>query len=310
MYFDSPIHNCEVYAAGLASCWIIGTVLTLSRIWSRHIRFFLAYGKAFDWYNLKPEHHDKTKSKTNMEEIHRFFRNKSFQIFSLSRTMTFQLFYLTGSVLTLFFCLLCLTLDPEGHGTILVGQGLRLTLLLTHCLRRLIETTYVQKTVFQERMHVFQLLCGCFFYLLVPSSYFFPIYCAAGGQDTRKKTHLVSFQWSFLSLCVISEILQCCIHVSLACLRSYPQNEVKRKRRRKQRYTLPHFPLLLCPHYTAEILFYSSLCGVNKDFHWLYLSIPLFTLLNLAITSDEQYRWYTHFFPGQHPRWRILPFLF
>jgi len=93
-------------------------------------------------------------------------------------------------------------------------------------------------------------------------------------------------------------------HRALAKLRSVGSEE---------RYRVPAsgaFRLLLCPHYSAEIVIYFALYCVRPSV--LQGLVLVWTVVNLTITARKTRDWYIRQWPHHEflrHRWCILPFL-
>lgn len=86
-----------------------------------------------------------------------------------------------------------------------------------------------------------------------------------------------------------------------------------------KRYTLPSHPLfkiVLCPHYTAECIFYLSLAIVaapeGMPLNRTVAAALVFSTVNLSITAESTKEWYEKKFGKEKVkgRWRMLPYVY
>ena len=68
------------------------------------------------------------------------------------------------------------------------------------------------------------------------------------------------------------------------------------------------FRLLVCPHYTAEVLIYLAFWCVR----WSALQalVLLWVLVNLCITAGKTREWYAQRWPHLASRWCVMPWLY
>lgn len=177
-----------------------------------------------------------------------------------------------------------------------------LGLYTIHVTRRLLESLFVHKWSSSERMRWYTALAGTSFYVVTPLS------LALSYNTTLRLSTLR------LCVCVVlfltANVLQYKVHKSLAALRPDTVTESGRRY-----YFCPPFRYILFPHYSLEVVLYSSL-ALMSPLEPLPWCITLWTLCNLGITASEQRKWYernllTH--AGDEvrlPKWNLVPFVF
>ena len=136
-------------------------------------------------------------------------------------------------------------------------------------------------------------LAGASFYLAMPVTLYF------ARVTTLHLTWLVAgavFAWASLH--------QHRLHVILARLRT---------RKGDVRYRLPQgdwFRHLTSPHYTAEILIYTSMVGLVHFADPVLDLVLAFVVTNLATTAVQTHAWYVERFPRDMAaarKWRLVP---
>jgi 3-oxo-5-alpha-steroid 4-dehydrogenase 3 len=216
-------------------------------------------------------------------------------------------FYLLGTVWNTFLLTainVCPNILPwTANYTALV----RLSMMQVHLVRRLLECLFVQRPSDTARMLLGHYALGLSFYLITCLS----MSLDNSGQmcDMLLLVKLLIFAWANW------QQFKC--HRLLANLR--PAN----KQQHIQVYSLPvgeWFDSLLAPHYTFELIIYSTLLIIGKSITMIsspVLWCTVWCLVNLSITAGRTRQWYERRFMGDkyalsqlRRRWTLLPFVY
>jgi 3-oxo-5-alpha-steroid 4-dehydrogenase 3 / polyprenol reductase len=109
------------------------------------------------------------------------------------------------------------------------------------------------------------------------------------------------------------------IGVSLFLIASGVQHDCHNYLASLKKYTLPQLPIfraLICPHFSAECVIYLALSIVAAPegnlVNTTYLTILIFTAINLGITADFNREWYAKKFGEEsiEGRWRMVPYFY
>jgi len=170
-------------------------------------------------------------------------------------------------------------------------------MLVFQCFRRLQECLFVSVFSEKARMHVTGYLIGISYYL------------AAGWTITVDNTtdRQISSTMQSLGLAcfVLGNIGQFHSHLVLA--------ELRNQKSKTSAYLMPKeglFRFVSCPHYTSELLIYSSFVILMPASLGMKL-ILCFACLNLGTTAMRTHAWYKMKFKEDHPTSQkaIIPFI-
>ena len=177
-------------------------------------------------------------------------------------------------------------------------SNLVLLMFLAHLIRRLWECLYISHFG-DSKMHIIGYICGLAHYIAAPITLTLTFVPRDVISVLMSPTSFVT-----LGLFLVANVEQHRIHRILFIEKS--------KRLKVRRIPTGFwFNYVTCPHYTSEILIYSSLCVAVPSNRSAQLLL-LWVISNLAVVSDEQYSWYmTHCSSSDIPAsWkRIVPFL-
>ena len=177
------------------------------------------------------------------------------------------------------------------------------TLMLIQGLRRLFETIRFAKPTSTSTMWIGHYALGLGFYVLItPALCVEGLPALPGSLDDRRPSDIgVSFRPVALLLFVLASLVQFAAHAHLASL---------------THYVLPNHPLfrhVIAPHYTAEIVIYSSLAVVAAPegclVNWTVAAATLFVAVNLGVTARGTKEWYRVRFEGEKVQrtWVLMP---
>ena len=248
--------------------------------------------------------------------------------------------YIVGSIVGGYCCFYACSLFASSP-TILAGSvAVQGTIMFEiHCLRRLFECIYITEYG-TSSMDVSAYVVGIYHYLVTPTC----IMCSllhtdtkmSGGEDQPYQIYvrLLSF-----SLYCIGNISQNQCHRILYQLKKRKQasaigtvlnrdnNDINggnssnssgqinnlQKSLNSNGYSFPTgfgFNYVACPHYTAEILIYTSFNLLSPSSLPLY-SMTVWVISNLCVVADTQFEWYKKYFPEETKKrknWkRIFP---
>lgn len=157
-------------------------------------------------------------------------------------------------------------------------------LLLCHSLKRLYEVLFVSVYNEKSRMNWSHYLVGLWFYTSLHVILNVELY--RGNIDVR---------FSPVALMIF-------------CIADWDQHENHKVLAGLVKYSLPQarfFRWVCCPHYTDEILMYTSLLAASKEFLW-----PLiWVIASLSLAGTECQNYYQRKFGLGVPRWALLPYV-
>lgn len=157
-------------------------------------------------------------------------------------------------------------------------------LLLCHSLRRLYETLFVSVHNERSRMNWSHYVVGLWFYTTLHIILNVELY--RGNIEVRFPT----------------------MALMIFCIAGWDQHENHKVLARLIKYSLPQercFRWVCCPHYTDEILIYTSLLAASKEFMW-----PLiWVVASLSLSAAECQNYYGRNFGPRVPKWALLPYV-
>lgn len=155
-------------------------------------------------------------------------------------------------------------------------------LFLCHSLRRLYETLFVSAYNERSRMNWSHYLVGLWFYTSLHIILNVELY--NGNIKAR-----------FPSMALMT-----------FCMAGWDQHQNHKILAKLIKYSLPQtrfFRWVCCPHYTDEILIYTSLLAASREFIW-----PLiWVVASLSLAGTECQKYYEEKFGPYAPRWALLP---
>lgn len=160
-------------------------------------------------------------------------------------------------------------------------------MFLLHLIRRILECLFVEKQS-TSRMHIGHYITGLSFYT-----------CAGIGVWIDNVNATSEFQIIGVLLFIFASCEQYRHHLILASIDGYGIPSSR------------WFDCIACPHYTAEVLIYTSF-QVMSGFRSITLYfILIWTVVNLGITAKETQKWGRIKFGKKWPdRWNMFPFIF
>lgn len=200
--------------------------------------------------------------------------NESTNRYNFVTKRAFGLFYFIGIVGML------IDFAYFSAPTILKGS------ILIHLLKRLIEC-FIFKYSKHSKMHLIHFFVGISYYpfLIISLS-------REGGYGDL----------CFMLIFTFISILQCYCHYLLWKVRGDSYSPVAKI------FPIP-FSLVLCPHYSLEIVLY-FLIMVWSGFRRLLLLNFLFTLINLGIGATNTGKWYMKYFKISKMQKLLIPFIY
>lgn len=184
-------------------------------------------------------------------------------------------------------------------------RGLALTLWAMHLLRRLLECVYITNYGRSE-MHIFGFIVGIAHYTMVPVS----LFCVNSKDTALSATGRSLILFIAVLFFVLANFYQFKFHFILYRLKATCLS------RGGQPYALPEescFKLVSCPHYTAEIAIYMSLCLMAAPAMSAAMSaLLLWVVSNLSVVADRQHLFYSTMYPDKVPKkWhRLFPLIY
>jgi len=109
------------------------------------------------------------------------------------------------------------------------------------------------------------------------------------------------------------------VAVPLAIFATFVQHDAHRYLSSLKKYTLPDrglFKLVVCPHYTAECVFYLALAIMaapnGMAFNRTVVAALVFSVINLCITAESTMVWYQQKFGKENvgQRWRMVRWVY
>ncbi|SCU80043.1 LAFA_0B07184g1_1 [Lachancea sp. 'fantastica'] len=159
-------------------------------------------------------------------------------------------------------------------------------LMAVHSLRRLYETTHVNKSKPSARIHVSHYMVGFWYYSAVN----YAIY--RSKPETWSPPLIKSFA---ILMFILASWDQYKNHLYLSQLR---------------KYTLPTkglFRLVASAHYLDEICLYSAMTLYSRSTKLLVCL--LWVISSLSVSAIETRKWYSQKFPQSTPKFAILPYI-
>ena len=208
--------------------------------------------------------------------------------------------------------------------------------MLLQGIRRLFESIYVTKTS-ASKMWIFHYVLGLGFYMVMSVAVWiegagrpglpFPaqILKQKGSFSRTKLTKFVlsgtllatEAPWQDLSLSAPSKRTLLC--TPLFIMASGIQHDCHAYLAFLPKYTLPSHPMfqhIICPHYLAECVIYTSLAILGTPegawFNKTLCSALLFVTVNLGVTASTSKEWYAQKFGKEKVarRWKMIPFVY
>ena len=313
---DACTTGIIIQSRSLIAIYIVWSLLALFSLFMPFLADLAGHGKTRqDVGTTHANNKKKKKNKTLLE---------SFAHSLVVPKRWFWHFYLFGLVALILQVQVYYIMFKDDYTTELVSSStssISLLLLTTHLTRRLYECQRVHQWKPSSSMHVMGYLLGLLHYLLLPLVVI-RIECESTKRTTTTTTTTLTtsssmIQTSFAVLLNLwAQYQQYRHHCILAdTTTNHGQNtsrqstsSVTRHRHTRSsssssktiitatepyRLPPPHtawFQYLLCPHYTAEILIYTSLALLIGS--WTSLSLLVWVTINLSVSAHQQSQWY------------------
>lgn len=189
-----------------------------------------------------------------------------------------------------------------------------LALLGLHCCRRAYECVFVFNFG-HSKMHLASYTIGLVHYLFTP-------WTLMTSQRQLELQALSIMDYSAFICYSVGMVSQHYFHRVLASPNKGDNTETEKEKTSKKSnkegrvYIFPSgfgFNMVCCPHYTSEILIYVSFCLMDPK-NTAILCLLIWVMSNLAVVSDDTYKWYCTEFPEEVKKksvWnRLVPFLY
>ncbi|CCG84070.1 protein of unknown function [Taphrina deformans PYCC 5710] len=260
--------------------FVLATVaVILAQVFAASLRPLLVYGKT----------RDSRQTQANKDEAWKYIVYLS--AFTVPRSW-FRHFYVFSSAIGI--VILAISYTSRSPGQLLI------LLLLTHSLRRLLETLLIERPS-GSRMWIGHYIVGLTFYLSVNLA------TVESTRQLRSESYrhppgLLLFTWRVVLVIAFfsAQYAQHTTHRQLAAIRAQC---------RRGQYLNPRtglFKLCIAPHYTAEILMYFSLALFQADNISLWL-VVIWTTVVLGTSAIQTNQWGKIKFDDWGERWIILP---